>query len=379
MAAAKTYRLPKPDGGYLEGVTLQDGVLVGPNGNRLGKPHLFPDLEDSSTGKRVRVQTTGQTDDAGNPLPDGLEPGVETVAPGSGADDGDTRTNANGIVQKGMTLGGIKDFNSAYGLEVADASKLFDLSGAGKKDLTTKNVSYTKDRGADFSKGVDYKVPEAGKPGAFQSLPKNPYGGKDSGTFSIDEASIPQTLGKITGNPQEGADPQADSADQSRAISMKPFRGSARQQEFANRPGNRPPVSEASAEETPKTDKARSAYSRAFLDSTAKGPMGVLREAAAAQGVIRTNDGKISIKNGDSYLTYTGDKSAREVAFDLGGGQKGFDKHAGDFTSIGVPDKPEVKVDDEQTNATLEGSTEQNKAAKEFAQFYKDDLKNKNK
>ena len=88
---------------------------------------------------------------------------VETVAPGSVADDepkGETRTNHNGIVQKGMTLGGIKDFNGAYGLEVADASKLFDLSGAGKQKIGGQEVSYTKDRGVDFSKGVDYKIPD---------------------------------------------------------------------------------------------------------------------------------------------------------------------------------------------------------------------------
>ena len=359
------------------------------DGGAGGKHHLEeykgkdPGLYETEFGT-VRVGKDGKVSfhKKGEEVP----PLVQNPAPVSAADDeekGDTRTNANGIVQKGMTLGGIKDFNAAYGLEVRDASKLFDLSGAGKADT---DISYTEDRGADLAKGVDYKIPGAGTPGAFQSLPKNPYGGKDSGTFSIDEASMPLTLGKLSGNPQEGADNQADEADQSRAISMKPFRGSERQREFANRPGNRPPVSEASAEETPKTDKARAAYRRAFLDSTAKGPMGVLRDAAAAQGVIRTNDGGISIKNGDNYLTYTGDKSAREVAFDLGGGQKGFDKHAADFKPVGPADTPEVKPDDEQTPATiLDGKTDAElkqiatDAGKAFAQDYLERLKNKGK
>ena len=121
--------------------------------------------------------------------------------------------------------------------------------------------------------------------------------------------------------------------------------------------------------------------------------MGVLRDAAASVGVIRTNDGGVSIKDGDNYRTYTGDKSAREVAFDLGGGQSGWDKHAADFTTLKPADKPEVKPDDEQTPATVQPDTDtswgsmtmdQKKGAvtayaQDFVNTFRDKLKDKNK
>ena len=143
-----THRLPKPDGTYMEGVTVKDGIVYGPSGKRLGKTKMFPDLE-TVDGQRVQQPVVAPaTNDEGEVMP-------ENVAPGSVADDedkGDSRTNQNGIVQKGMTLGGIKDFNAAYGLEVADASKLFNLNGSNGQ---------TGDNSNDFSVG-DAKV--MGKP-----------------------------------------------------------------------------------------------------------------------------------------------------------------------------------------------------------------------
>ena len=390
--------VPRPDTYTVMGVTYNAATGLPISGHKDASYTVAGVEYDGKTGRPVNAPETGYSLESGGkikphstveaPITPETDsettpaPTPKTPAPGAGGSESSTtRTNENGIVQKGMTLGGVNNFLAAYPeLNVADGSKFFDLSGAGGKKVGGQDVGYTKGRGESLAEGVDYKVPDKAKPGAFQKLPENSFGGKNSNSYTVDGASMPLTLGKVSGNPQEGADPQADAADQSRAISMKPFRGSARQQEFANRPGNRPPVSEASAEETPKTDKARSAYSRAFLDSTAKGPMGVLRDAAAAQGVIRTNDGKISIKNGDSYLTYTGDKSAREVAFDLGGGQEGFNKNAADFSPVGG----KKSGDDEQTPATIQDTpdismtapikdmseADQKKAAQVFAQGF---------
>ena len=318
-------------------------------------------------------------------------PPVETPAPVSEADDedkGDTRISPTGIKQTGMTLGGIKDFNAAYGLEVADASKLFDLSTPTRKDaykgednkISTGKTGYTVPKasapivGADTVKGGDLKI-DTGK----------------SGGYTIPPASVPGTTNHTGADPQEGISSAPDEADNSRGLSFSTGKRGARQQEFANRPGNRAfggeEPSDSSLVSPMYKDKARNAYRSGFLDSTAKGPMGVLRDASAAQGVIRTNDGKIAMKNGDSYMTYTGDKSAREVAFDLGGGQKGYDKHRDHFESLGVPDKPEVKPDDEQTPATVQPewkdmTMDQKKGAvtayaQDFVNTFKDKLKDK--
>ena len=373
-----THRLPKPDGTYMEGVTVKDGIVYGPSGKRLGKTKMFPDLE-TVDGQRVQQPVVAPaTNDEGEVMP-------ENVAPGSVADDedkGDSRTNQNGIVQKGMTLGGIKDFNAAYGLEVADASKLFNLNGSNGQ---------TGDNSNDFSVG-DAKV--MGKP-LSESAPIKQGGATETVITAegIGE-STPYTLGQ-TNDPQNGVSNQPDTADQTRAISFNSGRGSRKDPRNRGGGADEPfggvePSNESLVSPMYK-DKARNAYRNAFLDSTAKGPMGVLREASAAQGVIRTNDGGISIKDGDGYRTYTGDKSAREVAYDLGGGQKGYDLHAGDFTSIGVPDQPEVQVDDEQTPQTLEGSSDismtapikdmstaqQKQAAQQFAKGFVTDIAGK--
>ena len=376
MAAASTYRLPKPDGSYMEGVTVKDGFVYGPSGKKLGKVSMFPDLQD---GNGARVEDTSSTPTvltapATNSEGVTREEGIEATKTDLETElRNDERTNSNGIKQRGMTLGGIKQFNEQYGLEVADGSALFNLNGSNGQ---------TGDNSNDYSVGdaavMGVPLSQSGpiKQGGFVETVISPDGVGES---------VPHTLGQ-TDNPQNGASSTPDNEDQSRALAMKPFRGSERQREFRDRPGNRPPVSAASETKGNGSDKARNAYASAFLSSTAKGPMGVLREASAAQGVIRTNDGGISIRDGDGYRTYTGDKSAREVAFDLGGGQKGYDKHAGDFTSIGVPDKPEVKPDDEQTPATPWSgmSMDEKKGAvtayaQDFANTFKDSLKNKNK
>ena len=314
----------------------------------------------------------------------------ENVAPGGGADDedkGDTRTNQNDIVQRGMTLGGIKDFNAAYGLEVADASKLFNLN-------STKSPDAFKGEDNKISTGkTGYTVPKAAAP----IVGSTPYKGADlkigtgdSGGYTIPPASVPGTTGHTPEDPQNGVSSQPDEADQSRGISMRSGKRGARQQEFAGRPGNRAfggeEPSNSSLVSPMYADKGRNAYRSGILDSTSKGPMGVLRDAAANAGMIRTNDGKISMKKGDGYVTYTGDKSAREVAFDIGGGQKGYDKHAADFKPVGPSDTPEVKPDDEQTPATIQNIANTDTStpawkdnAQGFANFFKKQVKDGNK
>ena len=315
----------------------------------------------------------------------------ETVAPGAGGSDkekdgkGDnTRTNENGIVQRGMTLGGLKEFQQFNpNLNIANGADFFNFSKTDRKDAYkgTENTVSTGDVGWELPTGSKPKTKKGTVTGTDLKISSEKVSG-----WEIPTASVPGTLGHTGDDPQNGVSDSADQADQERAISMKPFRGSERQREFANRPGNRPFGGEAPAESGKKTDKARQTYGRAFLDSTSKGPMGVLRDAAASIGVVRTNDGQISIRDGDNYRTYTGDKSAREVAYDLGGGQKGYDLHAGDFTTIGVPDKPEVKPDDEQTPATIQDISKMDTTTPEwknngqaFADYYKQQLKDGNK
>lgn len=331
-----------------------------------GVPHY------SATGKKVTTSGT-----------DGAPQKPETAPPVVADDDedkGDTRTNQNGIVQKGMTLGGIKDFNAAYGLEVADASKLFNLNGTNGQTADNHN---------DFSAG-DARV--MGKP-LKESIPIRNGGATETVITAegIGETT-PYTLGQ-TDNPQNGVSDKPDSADLTRGLSFKTGRTGRRDPRNrgggANEPFGGEEPSNSSLVSPMYADKARNAYRSGFLDSTAKGPMGVLRDASANQGVIRTNDGGISIKDGDGYRTYTGNKSAREVAFDLGGGQKGYDKHATNIESIGVPDKSEIQSDDEQTPATVqpewnEMNMEQKKgvltdSANAFAASYVQRVKDKNK
>ena len=383
-----TYRLPKPDGSYMEGVTVKDDIVYGPSGKRLGKTKMFPDLETADGTKVKQPVVAPATNDEGEVKPENVAPGVVD----DDEDKGEVRENANGIKQKGMTLGGIKDFNAAYGLEVADASKLFNLN-------STKSPDAFKGEDNKISTGdTGYTVPKGSAPIVGSSLVKGgdlKIGTGDSGGYTIPPASVPGTTGHTPEDPQNGVSSQADAADQTRALSMNSGRGSRKDPRNRGNGGDVPfggvePSNESLVSPMYK-DKARNAYRSGFLDSTSKGPMGVLRDASAAQGVIRTNDGKIAMKDGDGYRTYTGDKSAREVAYDLGGGQKGYDKHAGDFTSIGVPDQPEVQTDDEQTPGTLEGSSDismtapikdmstaqQKQAAQQFAKGFVTDIAGK--
>ena len=106
------YRLPKPDGTYLEGVTVRDGYVYGPSGKKLGKTKMFPDLQ-TADGKRVTQPTVApQTGDDGQALDDvtPVEPPTdpaptetpETPAPGAGRRYRYRRSkeNKNGIKQK---------------------------------------------------------------------------------------------------------------------------------------------------------------------------------------------------------------------------------------------------------------------------------------
>ena len=324
-------------------------------------------------------------------------PPIETSAPGGAADveePGEVRENGNGIKQRGMTLGGIKQFNEQYGLNVADASKLFNLTlpivGASPSKST---VITADDPIAEQAFGKDWVDRHKTKGKSTVIKPSDPIAAQAFGQDWVDTHTQKGVTGQKPENAQDGTSSEPDEADQSRGLSMRSGKRGARQQEFASRPGNRAfggeEPTDGSLVSPMYSDKGRNAYRSGFLDSTAKGPMGVLRDAAANAGMIRTNDGKIALRNGDEYITYTGDKSAREVAFDIGGGQKGFDRHSSDFKSIGVPDQPEVKPDDEQTPATIEPAwkdmtMEQKKSAvtamaQDFANTFKDRLKDKNK
>jgi hypothetical protein len=318
-------------------------------------------------------------------------PAVENVAPGAGGDDedkGDTRISPTGIKQTGMTLGGIKQFNEQYGLNIADGATMFNLTKPGRKGAykSPDNKIETDETGYTVGKGAR---PISGSQGGIQAETEVLTG--KAGGYEIPAASVPGTTGHTPEDPQNGVSSAADTADQTRAIALNSGRGSRKDPRNRGNGGNTPfggvePSNESLVSPMYK-DKARNAFRSTFLDSDAKGPAALFREAHAAQGVIRTNDGKIAIKNGDSYLTYTGDKSAREVSRDLAGGQKGLDKHRDQFTAIGPADTPQVQADDEQTPATVQPdwkdmTIDQKKGAvtayaQDFVNTFKDKLKDK--
>ena len=351
----------------------ENGYSLGSDGKMTAHKPVKPDSSED----------TPDTPDTPETLPPVVEDDVEET--------GDVRTNKNGITQKGMTLGGIKNFMKFNpDLNVANGADFFDFSGVEKaKSRKKMENAYSSTDTPAFPKDLQYELPDSAKPTTppgIISLPDgNPYKQAPKG-WTIPEGSMPGTLGKFTEDPQEGVSPKADIADQTRAIGFNNPKRGERAGNFRNRPGNSAfggeEPSDSSLVSPMYADKGRNAYRSGFLDSKGKGPMAVLRDASAAQGVIRTNDGKVSIKNGDSYMTYTGDKSAREVAYDLGGGQKGFDKHAADFETLTPPDKPEIKPDDEQTPATIQNLADMDTSTptwkdneQGFLEFYKKQVK----
>lgn len=323
------------------------------------------EAEDFREGAGFLDQKPSQKPVKPDPEPDTDEDKPQTPAPVVVDDvedveeQGDVRTNKNGIVQKGMTLGGIKNYLQGTGLGLADASQYFQMGEPtyGSK-VTGPNNEVLKPETDVWSEKAGGLVPP----------------------------SAAGVTGKSPQDPQAGVSDVPDQADNSRALSLsggeEPFGGSYGDDDEYVSPMY--------------ADKARNKWRSTWLNSRAKGPAALMREADASIGIIRDNKGNIAYKNGDSYSTYSGDGDTRDVIYDIRGGQSGFGKHQSDFTELGaleVPDTPTIKPDDEQTEATIEGAAtipwkDMNKGQKEdtvsafaqdFANWYKQGVKDQNK
>ena len=338
----------------VNGVTY-DGKTHRPKGAPDGGYSL---KSDGSRVAHTPVPETVDTPDtpptpAPTPAPTAAPTPEPTIRPS------DTRTSPTGLIQRGMTLGGVRNYLQGTGLELADADQYFQMGEPtyGSK-VTGPNNEVLKPETDVWSKEAGGLVPP----------------------------STAGVTGKSPQNPQAGVSDVPDQADNSRALSLsggeEPFGGTYGDDDEYVSPMY--------------ADKARNKWRSTFLDSRAKGPAALMREADASIGVIRDNQGNISYKNGDSYSTYSGDGDTRDVIYDIRGGQSGFSKHQSDFTELGaleVPDTPTIKPDDEQTEATLEGAAtipwkDMNKGQKEdtvsafaqdFANWYKQGVKDQNK
>ena len=294
------YQLPKREGGAITGLTIKDGKLIGPNGDVLGPVNHFPDLQDSE-GNTVEMpadeyKTAPLTNDAGEVMP-------ETPAPVSVADDkGDTeRTGPTGIKQKGMTLGGIKNFLQGTGLELADGQGFFGNIGGPAAGGGGPNSSDMQVMGA--SKG---EADKRSKGGMWETV--------------IDSKGIGKTTPYATGqsdSEQEGKSDKGDLADLSRATQFG---------------GDYP--EDSSLVSPMYADKSRNAARAAFLDPNNKG-YDAIRARNAAVGVVNMHDAGGALKMGDKYYTSKSGKSGRDFAFELTGGQSGFDAMKDDLVEVG--------------------------------------------
>ena len=345
------YQLPKREGGAITGLTIKDGKLIGPNGDVLGPVNHFPDLQDSE-GNTVEMpadeyKTVPLTNDAGEVMP-------ETPAPVSLADDkGDTeRTGPTGIKQKGMTLGGIKNFLQGTGLELADGQGFFGEIGGPAAGGGGPNSSDMQVMGA--SKG---EADKRSKGGMWETV--------------IDSKGIGKTTPYATGqsnSEQEGTAQVGDRADLDRAIGAD---------------GKKDPTNWLDYDFMSKNPRA--AAKSAFLDPNNKG-YDAIRARNAAVGVVNMHDAGGALKMGDKYYTSKSGKSGRDFAFELTGGQSGFNAMKDDLVEVGkdgIIDTPVTtgESDDVAPEVQKIQPTEQNMkdAGKAFAADYLDRLKNKNK
>jgi len=125
------------------------------------------------------------------------------------------RESPKGIVQKGMTLGGINTF----------------LTGLGGRELADIKAMYATDTGSAPSVPSNMRGTEPEQP-FFEGLPGLSAPTAPTGTT----ATTTETTSNPT-NEQDGASDKPTLADNVRAVRMSRPRG-ARQQEFADRPGN---------------------------------------------------------------------------------------------------------------------------------------------
>lgn len=245
-----------------------------------------------------------------------------------GSGGSEVRVSPTQVVQKGRTLGGINNFLKGMGLR--SMTDLKDAYGEPEKntDMTGYSLS-DEDQEYDVSDGA-----YPGKRTAFTQTPTTPV---------------------TTSNPsddQDGASDKPDIADQVRTVRMA--RG-ARQQEFAERPGNQPERKDpdtSSLVSPMYANEKRNAIRNAFLDMS-KGSARAIMDAQAEAGVYR------DVIGSTDYFNYGG-KAVQA--------KEGMSRQAKNAAMMGESPLEYLELGEN-------GLTPQQEAAQKFKDFYTQEIK----
>ena len=324
----KSSKTGKPlESGELSAVDPQQAippVPVDPRGpGRLDDPIAGKGPDGNQVGSDAQPATPGlQGSAAPTPAPAPTGPTQET-----------TRTNENGIQQKGKDLSSINSGLSAVGVgPLEDMGRFF----------TEGFIPGVK--GQDNSTNMGFDSPNA-----------------ETGTWSEEEGRIIEpSAGSATGGKPENVQ-DGTSAKPTVAEKVRQIRG-ARQQEFAARPGNR---TFEQPDETPAASgpsAMRQAARRAFLDAPAGSGYNAIRARDAAVGV--SNDGVLIDGELRQWADGVDEQTKRRAAYAATGGfgtREKLDEWTGQFLQPGSQKAPEKAEPQTQQEFDLSGADETTK------------------
>jgi len=364
------------------GVPLtQIGNLFGnPGFGRTTEQHVIGD--DGSIGGRVKPSRRSEPKPAAPAKPEPkTEPtpyrsrreGLDATYPdrvpsgGSGGSGGSSsRVSPTGVVQRGLDLGGVNSFLEGLGIgNLRDMSTVYSKTDTTEAQPVPTNMDGTEPE-REFFEGL---------PGLTQTPQK-------TGTT----ATTPETTSK-PGDMQDGASDQADLADQIRAVRVN--RG-ARQQEFAERPGNQsssePKNSGTNwgARTMADNSDVRTRMRSAFLDDKI-GSLQALRAAEKEAGVFKQN-GKVFYNEGgelkqatenstDFYRTAMSGKNPMEYADTPADLPAPAEISPVQAATAGMNMAPIEEQTEKPTISSVDAAT----AGQAFAQSYIDRVKKQNK
>ena len=300
------YQFTKDDGTVISGITVKDGIVYGPKGERFGPIKMFPDLQNSD-GKRVSIQTAPATNDDGEVMP-------ESAAPGGEADDEGSRVSPTGIKQSGKRLG-LGDINGLFASLSSPDRKGGALMTAGDLPSASKFFSEalpTTEEGAKQQGHGSLVTGPDGKPMEMET------GTWDENTGSIIEPSVPGTLGGNPENAEDGTSDKPDIAEEVRTIRMNRNSGRGSRRDPRNRDGGSDePFGGVSETKGNGMSTERRAARAAFLDPNNKG-YGAIRAADRAVGAYHQYDtGGMNIDGKDVKFN---EGMSRDARFELRGG-----------------------------------------------------------